>query len=67
MRPITFIRKYYFNYFISSVGDQIMTQKKTEPQINLGKSTRDGEKKRGMFIQMMDKQPAKIRIEIPKF
>lgn len=44
-----------------------MTQKKTEPQVNLGKSTRDGEKRRGFFKQMMDKQPTKVRIEIPKF
>jgi len=43
-----------------------MTQKKSEPQLSLGKSTREKTKKVGMFPSMMSKQPTKVIIEHPK-
>jgi hypothetical protein len=55
----------YFLY--SSIGTQIMTQKPTEPIQSLPKSTRDGRLKQGMFKSMMERQPQKIRIQMPKF
>ena len=51
----------------SSVGDQIRTHKRSEPKINIGKSTRTSEKIRGVFPSMMDRIPAKIHIPLPKF
>jgi hypothetical protein len=42
-----------------------MTQKKSEPQLSMGKSSRDKEKKLGMFPSMMSKQPTKIRLPHP--
>jgi Sperm-tail PG-rich repeat len=51
---------------VSSVGDQAVSRKKTEPKIKMGKSTRDTDKKLGMFPSMMSKQPTRIRIEHPK-
>lgn len=51
----------------SSVGKQIRTHKRSEAEIKMGKSTRDGEKQRGVFPQMMDRQPTKIRLPVPKF
>jgi hypothetical protein len=51
----------------SSVGKQIRTHKRSEAEISIGKSTRDGEKFRGVFPQMMARQPAQIRIPLPKF
>ena len=51
----------------SSVGKQIRTKKRTESEIKIGKATRNGEKFRGMFPQMMDRQPQKVRIPMPKF
>ena len=44
-----------------------MTQKPTEPIQSLPKSTRDGRLKQGMFKSMMERQPQKIRIQMPKF
>jgi hypothetical protein len=43
-----------------------MDRKKSEPQISLGKSTREKTIKVGMFANMMSKQPTRIRIEHPK-
>ncbi len=51
---------------ISSVGNQAMSRKKTEPMVKMGKSTRDTVKKLGMFPTMMSKQPTRVRIEHPK-
>ena len=51
----------------SSVGKQIRTKKRTESEIKIGRATRDGEMHRGMFKQMMDRQPQKVRIPMPKF
>jgi len=51
---------------ISSVGDQAMSKKTTEPKIKIGKSTRESTKKLGMFPSTMSKQPTRIRIEHPK-
>ena len=51
----------------SSVGKQIRTKKRTESEIKIGKATRDGEMHRGMFKQMMDRQPQKVRIPMPRF
>ena len=51
----------------SSVGKQIRTHKRSEAEISIGKSTRDGEKFRGVFPQMMARQPAQVRIPLPKF
>ena len=50
----------------SSVGDQIRTHKKSEPKINIGKSTRETEKFRGIFANTMDRIPSKISIPLPK-
>ncbi|MCQ2815885.1 MAG: hypothetical protein MJ252_01340 [archaeon] len=51
----------------SSVGNQVRSRKRSEPQINMTRGTRDGEKKRGIFPTMMENRPTKIRIELPKF
>lgn len=59
------INQTYENY--SSFGKQIRTRKRSEAEIRMGKSTRDGEKMRGFFPQQMDRVPTKVRIEIPKF
>ena len=69
MKLIIYIRIHLFNLNFScfrSVGNQIITHKKTEPQINVGKSTRENQKKLGIFPAMMSKQPTSIRIEHPK-
>ena len=42
-------------------------KKKTEEMVKIGKSTREREKKRGIFKSMMERQPATIRIAMPKF
>lgn len=55
----------YFLY--SSIGNQIMTQKRTEPIQSLTKSTRDGRLKCGVFKSMMERTPQSIRIPMPKF
>lgn len=54
-------------YMYHSCGNQVMSKKRTEPIINVGKSTRDREKKRGTFQSMMERQPTRIRIQMPKF
>jgi hypothetical protein len=68
MKHIIYIRMIFLLLFLNfrSVGNQIMTQKKTEPQINVGKSTRESDRKLGMFPSTMSKQPTRIRIEHPK-
>ena len=56
------------SYWIySSIGTQIQSKKKTEEMVKIGKSTREREKKRGTFKSMMERQPASIRIAMPKF
>lgn len=50
----------------SSIGDQIRTHKTSEPKINIGKSTRDMEKKRGVFACTMSRVPSMICIPFPK-
>lgn len=69
MKHIMFTRnKYlYITLINSSVGQQVMNKKRTEPIINLGKSTRDREKKRGVFNAMMERRPQSVRIQMPKF
>ncbi len=54
-------------YMYSSFGNQIMTQKNTEPIQSMTKSTRDGRLKCGVFKSMMERQPTSIRIPLPKF
>ncbi len=51
---------------VSSVGGQAESKRKTEPIVNVGKSTRDTNKKLGMFTSMMSKQPTRVRIDHPK-
>ena len=50
----------------SCVGDQIRTHKRSEPKINIGKSTREKEKIRGVFASTMARTPAKVYIKLPK-
>ncbi len=50
----------------SSVADQIRTHKKSEPKINIGNSTREVEKIRGVFATTMARTPAKVTIPLPK-
>jgi hypothetical protein len=50
----------------SCVGDQIRTHKRSEPKINIGKSTREKEKIRGVFANTMDRIPSKVSIPLPK-
>ena len=50
----------------SCVGDQIRTHKRTEPKINIGKSTREMEKIRGVFANTMARTPSKVYIPLPK-
>ena len=56
------------SYWIySSMGNQVQSKKKTEEMVKIGKSTREREKKRGVFKSMMERQPMTIRIPMPKF
>lgn len=55
----------FMNY--SSMQKQVQSQKRTEDMISIGKSTRETEKKRGMFNCMMERQPVKFCIPMPKF
>ena len=50
----------------SSLGEQIRTHKTSEPKINIGKSTRDIEKIRGVFPSTMSRTMSRIRIPLPK-
>ena len=50
----------------SCVGDQIRTHKRSEPKINIGKSTREMEKIRGVFSSTMARIPSKVYIPLPK-
>lgn len=43
-----------------------MTQKKSQPNLSFGKSTRDKEKKLGMFPSMMSKPTTRISLPHPK-
>ena len=54
-------------YMYSSVGEQIMTKKRTEPRPKEGRSTRAIEQKRGVFRSMMERQPVRVNIPMPKF
>ena len=49
------------------MGNQVQSKKKTEEMVKIGKSTREHEKKRGMFKSMMERQPVSIKIPMPKF
>ena len=51
----------------SSVSDQVRNYKRSEPKINIGKSTREIEKLRGYFPSTMSRLPVKICIPLPKF
>lgn len=53
--------------YYSSVGEQIITNKKSEPQIHMGKSTRTKEQNRGMFLHHMERCPTRICIKHPDF
>lgn len=48
------------------MGKQPQSKKRTEPRAKIGKSTRDRESFRGTFSCMMDRQPIKINIPMPK-
>ena len=50
----------------SSIGEQIRTHKISEPKINIGKSTREKEKIRGVFPSTMARTLSKIHIPLPK-
>ena len=54
-------------YLYSSMGDQIMTKKRTEGRPKEGKSTRTIEQKRGVFKSMMERQHIPIRIPMLDF
>lgn len=51
----------------SCVGNQTRSKKRTEPRAKIGKSTRDREAIRGTFNCMMDRQPMRVNIPMPKF
>ena len=51
----------------SSVGKQVRSYRRTAAEIQMGKATRDAENKRGIFSHMMDRQPVKVVIPLPKF
>ena len=51
----------------SSLGDQTRNYRRSEPKINIGKSTRDIEKHRGFFPSTMSRIPSKVCIPLPKF
>ena len=51
----------------SCMGNQTRSKKRTEPRTKFGKSTRDRESSRGTFNCMMDRQPMKVCIPMPKF
>ena len=51
----------------SSMGDQVRNYRTSEPKINIGKSTRDIEKHRGIFPSTMSRIPSKVCIPLPKF
>lgn len=50
----------------SSVADQIRTHKRSEPKINIGNSTREIEKIRGVFPSTMARTPSMVVIPLPK-
>ena len=50
----------------SSLGNQSYSKKRTEPRAKIGKSTRERETFRGTFKSMMDRQPVKVSIPMPK-
>ena len=52
---------------VSSVGDQQLSKKITEPRVKIGNATREKAKKLGMFPTMMSKQPTRVRIDHPIF
>ena len=54
-------------YIYSSMGDQIMTKKRTEARPKEGKSTRAIEQKRGVFKSMMERQHVHVRIPMLNF
>ena len=54
-------------YVYSAFGNQIMTKKTTEPILSMGKSTRNGRLKCGVFKSMMERQPQPIKIPLPNF
>ena len=54
-------------YIYSSMGDQIMTKKRTEARPKEGKSTRTIEQKRGVFKSMMERQHIPVRIPMLHF
>jgi hypothetical protein len=43
-----------------------MTQKRSEPQLKMGKASREKSLKLGMFPSMMSKQPTRITLPHPK-
>ena len=49
------------------MGNQVQSKKKTEEMVRIGKSTRDREKKRGVFKSTMERQPMSIKSPMPKF
>lgn len=53
--------------YYSSVGEQIITSKRSEPQIHIGKSSRAKEQNRGMFLHHMERCPSKVFIKHPDF
>ena len=44
-----------------------MSKKKTESRAKIGKATRERESNRGVFKSMMERQPTRISIPMPKF
>lgn len=54
-------------YLYSSIGNQIMTHKPTMPIESFTKASRDTQNKCGVFKSMMERQPTKISIPMPKF
>ena len=54
-------------YVYSSIGNQIMAQKPTMPIESFTKSSRETRSKCGMFKSMLENQPTRINIPMPKF
>lgn len=57
----------YGKFVYSSIGKQVQSKKKSEEEVIIGTSTREREKKRGMFTSMMERRPMSIKIAMPKF
>lgn len=58
------IQECYYDY--SSIGGQVMSKKRSESRVNIGKASKDQTAKLGMFKAQMSKVPTKVSIPHPK-